>query len=122
MKGLEIHIREKRFADVPVFGAMDITIAASEFVAIVGPSGIGKSTLLAMVAGLDPDYAGVIRHAGRPLAALGRSPAGLGMVFQQPRLMPWLNARDNVRLAESERLAHDDGYTSRADALLAEVG
>src|SRR5699024_4157363 len=91
-------------------------------VAIVGPSGIGKSTLLAMIAGLDADYDGVIRHANKPLAVPGRSPAGLGMVFQQPRLMPWLSARDNVRLAESERLADDAGYTSRADRVLAEVG
>src|SRR5699024_5994141 len=41
---------------------------------------------------------------------------------EQPRVRPWLSARDNVRLAESERLAHDAGYTSRADTLLAEVG
>src|SRR5699024_11831569 len=41
---------------------------------------------------------------------------------EQPRVRPWLSARDNVRLAESERLAHDAGYTSRADRVLAEVG
>lgn len=122
MTGLSIRIDEKHFDSGPLLAGIGIEIPAGEFVAIVGPSGVGKTTLLNMVAGLDPDYAGTIRYADAPLAARGRSPAGMGIVFQEPRLMPWLTVRDNVRLVEAERLAHDAGYASRADTVLQEVG
>lgn len=119
MKGLAIHITEKHFGAVPVLGSIDIDIPAGEFVAIVGPSGVGKTTLLGMVAGLDADYAGAIRYDG---ASSAGPPAGMGIVFQEPRLMPWLTVGDNVRLAEAERRARDHGYVSRADAMLEDVG
>jgi ABC-type nitrate/sulfonate/bicarbonate transport system ATPase subunit len=122
MKALNIHIIEKRFDDVPVLADIDVTMAGGEFVAIVGPSGVGKTTLLSMVAGLDGDYTGAIRHDGVALAKPGHSPPGLGMVFQEPRLMPWLTVGENVRLAEAERLARDRSYVSRADSVLDEVG
>ena len=107
MRELNIHVIEKRFNETLVLADVDITIASGEFVAIVGPSGVGKTTLLSMVAGLDADYTGAIRYDGAPLAAPGQSPSGLGMVFQEPRLMPWLTVAENVRLAEAERLARD---------------
>jgi ABC-type nitrate/sulfonate/bicarbonate transport system ATPase subunit len=122
MKGLNIHVIEKRFNDVPVLAAIDITIIGGEFVAIVGPSGVGKTTLLSMVAGLDADYAGAIHYDGVPLAGPGQSPPGLGMVFQEPRLMPWLTVGENVRLAEAQCFARDRSYVSRAENLLDEVG
>ena len=122
MKSLNIHVVEKRFDDKAVLADVDVSIADGEFVAIVGPSGVGKTTLLSMVAGLDADYTGAIRYDGAPLAAPGQSPSGLGMVFQEPRLMPWLTVGENVRLAEAERLARDRSYVSRADSLLDEVG
>jgi NitT/TauT family transport system ATP-binding protein len=46
----------------------------------------------------------------------------MGIVFQEPRLMPWLTVRDNVQLVEAGRMAHEHGYVSRADAMLEEVG
>lgn len=119
MKGLSIHVGEKRFDAAPVLAGIDIDIAAGEFVAIVGPSGVGKTTLLGMVAGLDTDYVGAIRYDG--VLSEG-PPAGMGIVFQEPRLMPWLTVLDNVRLAEAERRARDHGHVSRADAMLEEVG
>ena len=122
MKALTVQVIEKRFNDALVLADIDITLSAGEFVAIVGPSGVGKTTLLSMVAGLDADYTGAIRCDGVPLAEPGQSPSGLGMVFQEPRLMPWLTVGDNVRLAEAQRLARDRGYVSRADSLLDEVG
>jgi len=120
--GLHIAIHEKRFADTPVIGGIDFRAESGDFVALVGPSGAGKSTLLSLVAGLDNDYDGEITWDGAPLSAPGHSPARLGMMFQEPRLMPWLTALDNVRLVESGRVASEPGFTSRAAELLDEVG
>jgi len=67
------------------------SVPAGQFLCIVGPSGCGKTTLLSIVAGLDRDYEGKVVPPG--------GDARIGFVFQTPRLMPWLTARENVRLA-----------------------
>ena len=75
---------------VEAIGDLTFTVADREFVCVVGPSGCGKSTMLKILAGLDHDYQGrVTRPAG----------ARLGMVFQEPRLLPWRSVEANVRLA-----------------------
>lgn len=95
--GLNIVIGEKRFAQVeaPLFAGLDLDIAPSSVVALIGPSGIGKSTLLRMIAGIDNDFVGTIGIGG---VAAKDAPAP-GFVFQDPRLLPWLTAIDNVRAA-----------------------
>jgi NitT/TauT family transport system ATP-binding protein len=65
-------------------------VASGEVVALVGPSGCGKTTLLRIIVGLDRDFDGGVK-----LPAHGR----LGMVFQEPRLLPWRTVEQNVRLA-----------------------
>ncbi|WP_123630030.1 ABC transporter ATP-binding protein [Salinisphaera orenii] len=122
MSGLRIAIREKRFDGEAVLGEIEITAAPGEFIALVGPSGAGKSTLLSLVAGLDAHYDGAITWDSAPLSRPGQSPEHMGMMFQEPRLMPWLTALDNVRLVEAERAARESGFESRAAALLDEVG
>lgn len=67
-----------------------------DFVAIVGPSGSGKTTLLRVVAGLLKSDGGELSLGGRPLA---ESPEKIGVVFQEPRLMPWLTVEKNVLFA-----------------------
>jgi NitT/TauT family transport system ATP-binding protein len=65
------------------------TLRQGEVGAIVGPSGCGKTTMLRIIAGLDRDYDGTV----------ARPPDGrLGMVFQEPRLLPWRTVDDNVQL------------------------
>jgi len=64
-------------------------LAPGEVCTLVGPSGCGKTTMLRIIAGLDRDYEGTLR---RP------SDGRLGMVFQEPRLLPWRTVTDNVRL------------------------
>ena len=68
-------------------------IKAGEFVALLGPSGCGKSTLLMMIAGLDAPSQGAIGVAGR---ALTQPRAETGIMFQDPTLLPWKSALDNV--------------------------
>ena len=67
---------------------IDLTIAAGEFVSVVGASGSGKSTLLGLVAGLDAATGGSVEVHGRP-----------GVMFQEGALFPWLTVARNVELA-----------------------
>ena len=71
-------------------GAVQFTLARGRVGALVGPSGCGKTTLLRLIAGLDPAFEGEIRPpASGPLA----------LVFQEPRLLPWRNVEENIRIA-----------------------
>jgi ABC-type nitrate/sulfonate/bicarbonate transport system ATPase subunit len=78
-----------------VLEGLDLAIEPSAFLTIVGASGCGKSTLLRMVAGLDADFEGRVTLDGEPVTApsLDR-----GLVFQEPRLFPWLTVAQNVAL------------------------
>jgi len=92
---LEVDIAGKTFRSAAgeqhdVLAGINFALGAGEVGVFVGPSGCGKSTMLRIIAGLDPDYQGrVSRPAG----------ARIGMVFQEPRLLPWRSVEDNVRLA-----------------------
>ena len=105
----------------------DLRIEQGEFVALVGPSGCGKSTILKLVAGLLQPSSGGLIVAGR------ESPAGavrIGLAFQNPTMMPWLNIRDNVmmplKIVEPFRRDYArkkrGEFAERAEALLARVG
>ena len=99
------------------------TVKAGEFVALLGPSGCGKSTLLMMIAGLDAPSQGTIGVAGRALTA---PRAETGIMFQDPTLLPWKSALDNVLFpfqASKRATGPTDGPTlARATALLDQVG
>jgi NitT/TauT family transport system ATP-binding protein len=92
---LELRIDAKSFlsADgtpVEVVRDLELRLEAGSFGALIGPSGCGKTTILRIAAGLDADFRGQLRTPGA-----GR----LGMVFQEPRLLPWRTVEDNIRLA-----------------------
>ena len=71
-----------------VLGPIEFTATGGEVLAVFGPSGTGKSTLLRIVLGLDAAFEGLVRRpAGTP-----------GVVFQEPRLAPWLSVAGNLRL------------------------
>ncbi len=95
---------------------VDLCLGGREFVALVGPTGCGKSSLLNLLAGLARPDAGRVIVDGVPLAGLNRN---AGYLFQQDALMPWKTARENIAVAldvgrsESRR---------RADEWLARVG
>ncbi len=73
----------------------NLRIQKGEFVTLIGHSGCGKSTVLSMLAGLNPISGGGIVLAGRELAGAGPD---RGVVFQSPALLPWLTAFENVML------------------------
>lgn len=92
----------KRFANgFTALAGVSLEVARGEVVAVVGASGCGKSTLLRLVAGLELPSEGTIRVGGKELR--GPSPE-IGVVFQEPRLMPWLRLRDNVAFGLPRRL------------------
>ena len=92
---LEADITSKSYESVAgkrhdVLAGLRFALSSGEVGVFVGPSGCGKSTMLRILAGLDADFRG---HVSRP------ANARLGMVFQEPRLLPWRSVEDNVRLA-----------------------
>ena len=78
-----------------VTALQDISFAMQrgEFLCIVGQSGCGKSTLLRIMAGIDPIHEGTVKINGKPVIRPDKS---RGVVFQEPRLLDWLNVNQNV--------------------------
>lgn len=72
---------------------IQLSVKQGEFVTLIGPSGCGKSTLLKIVAGLDTDYEGKAELNGRPIEGPGIEK---GVIFQEPRLFPWLTVEKNI--------------------------
>ncbi|VXB58985.1 ABC transporter ATP-binding protein [Massilia sp. 9I] len=112
---LDIAVDAKDHGSRPVLRSLRLRLAAGETVSLVGASGCGKSTLLSIAAGLDTAYRGSVRLDGQPLR--GPSP-DVGMVFQEPRLFPWLTVAQNIAFGA----APDAGSGARIAALLDEVG
>ncbi|MBI5112482.1 MAG: ABC transporter ATP-binding protein [Rhodovulum sp.] len=78
---------------VRALDAVSLALPLGEIVAVVGGSGCGKSTLLRLVSGLDRPTDGTVRLDGEAIAAPHEK---IGLVFQEPRLLPWLTVADNV--------------------------
>ena len=101
---LELHQLAKRFASgaAPLFTDVSLTVAAGECVAVMGESGVGKSTLLNCIAGLEPVDAGRIVLDGAELTALDEDGFAhlrrrkFGFVFQAFHVLPHLDLAQNV--------------------------
>ena len=122
---LEIAGLAKRYGASTVFENVELALAAAEFVAVVGESGVGKSTLLNCAAGLDTIDAGMVRVAGTDVHALGEAAQAvfrrnhLGFVFQAFHVLPHLTVAANVGLPLLLQRAPDPG---RVAAMLEAVG
>ncbi|QYM77602.1 ABC transporter ATP-binding protein [Horticoccus luteus] len=92
---------EKRFGSGPlVLDRVTFTAQSGDFIGLIGPSGCGKSTLLRLLAGLSPVSAGHLRIGARPPT---EASAELAFVFQEPTLLPWRTAAQNVELPQQLR-------------------
>ena len=98
---------------------VNLNIAPGEFVSILGPSGCGKSTLLLMMAGLEPTSSGVINVDSVPVLEPRRD---FGLIFQDPTLLPWLTAEQNVLFPIRMMRLDVNAYRDRARELLKRVG
>jgi len=118
----------KRFGGRTVLRAVSMEVAPGEQVAVLGESGIGKSTLLNVIAGLEPVDAGSIAYDGFEIAALSDDAATrlrreqFGFVFQAFHLLPYLTAEQNVGLPLVLRGRDAADIRRRARTLLGAVG
>ena len=101
---IRVNISEKSFGNLEVLGRIAFQIAPGETLAVSGPSGVGKSTLLRILAGLDTDFAGTVEGSNR-----------VAFVFQEPTLLPWRSARANITLSTGVS-------NEKADQALEDVG
>jgi putative ABC transport system ATP-binding protein len=119
----------KRYGETSVFHNVHLAMQRGEVVALVGESGVGKSTLLNCIAGLDRADAGMVEITGRDVGRLGERDAALlrraslGFVFQAFHVLPHLSVADNVGLPLLLQGWRDRGATAaRVQGVLEEVG
>lgn len=122
---LRVHNLSKHYGSTPVFANVSLDVAPGEFVAIVGESGVGKSTLLNCMAGLDHWDSGSVQLAGNDLGTLNDDARArlrreaVGFVFQAFHVLPHLDVAQNVALP---LLLLNRPDPARVEALLDAVG
>ncbi len=115
LEGLRLRLGDFRLS-------ADLTVPKGAAVAVMGPSGGGKSTLLSAVAGFLPPEAGRILWDGRDLTPLAPGERPVGILFQDNNLFPHLTALQNVALGLRPSLRPTAAERARAEAALAQVG
>ncbi|MDR0563783.1 MAG: ABC transporter ATP-binding protein [Azoarcus sp.] len=116
---LEVRGVTRRFGDFTALRDASLDVGAGEFVTIVGASGCGKTTLLRLIAGLDKDYTGSITLNGERIVGTSLE---RGIVFQEPRLLPWLVLWDNIAIALDNTLLSAETKKEAVAAQIALVG
>ena len=125
MSLLQVHALAKRYGEATVFAGVNLNVAPGEFVAILGESGVGKSTLLNCIAGLDTVDAGRVQINGTNITTLPEAEQALfrrhhlGFVFQAFHVLPHLSVAHNVGLP---LLLQRQPDPARVEALLDAVG
>lgn len=111
-----ITVRNER---IHALSDISLNVAEREFVTVVGPSGCGKSTLLKILGGLIPATSGSVKLAG---TKVDRPRRDIGIVFQNPVLLPWRTVIDNVMLPAEVQSLDKTAARQRARDLLKMVG
>jgi nitrate ABC transporter ATP-binding subunit len=113
----------KRFAVgddvIEALARVDVSIAAGEFVCLIGASGCGKSTLLRIIAGFEEPSSGEALVHGKPIVGPGRD---RGMVFQDYALFPWMTVRQNIGFGPRQRALPRQEINEIADEFIKLVG
>ena len=132
MPFLEAHALSKTYRNaevpVPVFSDMNVTVERGEMLAVVGPSGIGKSTLLHLLGGLDRPDGGSISVDGRDITGMSNDELArfrnknVGFVFQFHHLLPEFSAEENVAMPGWIGRIDSGKALDRAAKLLSELG
>ena len=124
MNGLPIRIEslDVSYGDIPVLHGIDLAVAPGEFIALLGASGCGKTTLLRALAGFIPVAAGRIEVGGEPVGALPPERRNMAMMFQSYALWPHMNTAQNIGYGLRLRRWPKARISERVRELVALVG
>src|ERR1700716_1928133 len=95
---------------------LNMSVQPGEFCAVVGPTGCGKSTTLALISGLEPPSAGTVSVFGQPVDGIGKD---IGYVFQTDAVFPWKSVLDNVSAGPRFRGGSKGGPRDRGPSAIA---
>jgi ABC-type Fe3+/spermidine/putrescine transport system ATPase subunit len=110
------------YGDTVILHGVDLSVASGEFIAILGSSGCGKTTLLRSIAGFQPVRAGAIRLNGVDVAGLPPEKRGIAMVFQSYALWPHMSVLGNIGYGLRLRGMKRDEIHARVESILALLG
>ncbi len=125
LRDIHLHLASAA-GKVNILRGLDLSVQRGETIGVVGPSGSGKSTMMMIIGGLEKPTSGIVRIAGRDLAAMNEDALALfrrdhvGIVFQAFHLVPTMTAMENVAIP-LELGGHSDAF-ARAEASLSTVG
>lgn len=111
--GKEFRVKDKR---ITVLNDIDLEIKKGEFFVILGPSGVGKSTLLRIMSGLERDFSGQV------ILGKGITREDFSFIFQQYAIMPWLSVYENVRFSLTSKGISEQEKDSRVRKTLGMLG
>src|SRR5262245_36650146 len=119
LAGLRFAFPARSGTALPVLDGIDLSIPGGGIVALIGPNGSGKSTLLRVLAGLLRPTGGTAKLDGAEITA---PDPRIGLVFQEPRLLPWRTSADNITYPLELAGVPADARGERLSALVAMVG
>ena len=119
---IEVQALQAGYGNAVILHGVDLSVATGEFVAILGSSGCGKTTLLRAIAGFQPVRAGAIRLNGADVAGLPPEKRGIAMVFQSYALWPHMCVLGNIGYGLRLRGMRRDDIRRRVEGILELLG